>query len=574
MTSTPDPLLRLIPDAVPAELRAIARWVCWKARPKSNGKLDKLPCSPHTGNVGDAHDPAAWSSFEQAVIAMRRYRLDGVGIVLTEDDLLVGIDLDGCIDDAGVIAPWARAIIAELDSYTERSPFGRGLRLFAFGGLPPGRRKVGDLELYDDARFLTVTGHHLVGTRATVEERDFELRDLHARRLGSQAGETGPVIAALNEVDDEPPVRLDAAGLAAWRGERMVCKEDGKVDRSRTLYALACLLARAGATARTVAAALAERDRSLGLHKYTDRRDGGELEYQRIARRAVAAGAASPVAEPPLAGTGQQTTIVRLEAEVRRLQEELAALWERHRAFLQVLQNRSLSAGERQVALAVFIAVAAEQSHAEEPDGFVRVPLGTVAEQAGCSPQRASVHIGVLESAGVVEKRTLRRWVEVADRETGEITSRMQSEQYLRFVRPAAEALQALTTIAPERTVSTEETPKPKTWGGHRGGCSEHPDAGTVTRWTRECLACGSVLEQGERRDGEDAVGLTFQDERSAIADGTDELATEDAGGHVLAARDAGSDANVRPYHGVPPVHTIGHQDARSGSEAGAGGTG
>jgi len=557
---------------VPAELRGIARWVGWKARPKPNGKLDKLPCSPYTGGVADAHDPANWGSFEQAVTALRRYRLDGIGMVLSEEDSLVGVDLDGCLDDAGTVAPWAQDIIAALDSYTERSPSGRGLRLFAFGGLPPGRRKVGDLELYDASRFLTVTGRHLEGTPATVEERDFELRDLHARHLGRQTGETGPAIIVPNDVDDdEPPVRLDAAGLAAWRGERMVCKEDGKVDRSRTLYALACLLARAGATARTVAAALAERDRSLGLHKYTDRRDGGELEYQRIARRAVAAGAASPIEEPPMAGTGQQTTIVRLEAEVRRLREELAALWERHRAFLQVLQNRSLSAGERQVALAVFIAVAAEQSHAEEPDGFVRVPLGTVAAQAGCSAQRASVHIGVLESAGVVEKRIDRRWVEVADRETGEITSRMQSEQYLRFVRPAAEALQTLTTIAPERSVTTEETPKPKTWGGSRGGCPEHPDAGTVTRWTKECLVCGQIIDQGEQHTGTDGASLTFQDERSATdADAGDE-ATEDGGGYVLDVHAEQSDVNVPPLHSVPTVHTMGDHDARSDNGADAG---
>ncbi len=385
----------------------------------------------------------------------------------------------------------------------------------------------------------------------------------------------GPVAVVPDDVDEEePPVRLDAAGLAAWRGERPVRKEDGAVDRSRTLYALACLLARAGATTRTVAAALAERDQALGLHKYTDRRDGGVLEYRRIAQRAVAAILTTPTAEPPAAGAEQQTTIVRLEAEVRRLREELVALWERHRAFLQVLQNRSLTAGERQVALAVFIAVAAQQSHAEEPDGFVRVPLGTVADQAGCSPQRASVHIGVLESAGVVEKRIARRWVEVADRETGEITSRMQSEQYLRFVRPAAEALQELTTIAPERTVSTEETPKAKTWGGSRGGCPEHPDAGTVTRWTCECLACGSVLEQGERRDGEDAVGLTFQDERSAIVDGTDARATEGGGGHVLEARDGRSDVIESVHHDVPTVHAIGHHDARSGCGVDAGGDG
>src|SRR6185437_547207 len=191
----------------------------------------------------------------------------------------------------------------------------------------PGRRMVGDLEVYDDARFLTVTGHHLEGTPATVEERDFELRDLHARHLGRQAGETSPASAASEDVDDEPPVRLDARGLAAWRGERLVCKASGEVDRSRTLYALACVLARAGATARTVAAALAERDGALRLHKYTDRRDGGEVEYRRIARRAVTAIRTEPVEEPPADGDERQTTIARLQAENCRLRAELEALW-------------------------------------------------------------------------------------------------------------------------------------------------------------------------------------------------------------------------------------------------------
>jgi hypothetical protein len=595
MTSTPDPLLRPIPEAVPAELRAIARWVCWKARGKPNGKLDKLPCSPHTGSVGDAHDPTSWGSFAQAVTAMRRYRLDGIGIVLTGEDSLVGVDLDGCVDDAGVVAPWARDIIAELDSYTERSPSGHGLRLFAFGGLPPGRRKVGGLEVYDDARFLTVTGHHLAGTPATVEQRDFELRDLHARQLGGQAGETGPAIAAPEDVDDaEPPVRLDAAGLAAWEGERVVRKASGEVDRSRTLYALACLLARAGATARTVATALAERDGALGLHKYSDRRDGGEQEYRRIARRAVAATTTAPLeGAPSTVNMAPPATIRQLQATIQRLQEELAALWERHHAFLAVLQNRALTAAERQVALVVFIAVAAQASHAETADGFVRAPLGAVAEQTGCSAQRASVHIGVLGASGVVEKRTLRRWVEVADRETGEITSRMQSEQYLRFVRPATATLQALTTIAPERPVSTAEQPKPKTWGGSRSGCPEHPHAGTITRWTKACLVCGQVIDQGEQHTGPDGASLTFQDERSEEGATTDEIRAEAAGGEhrivdgegsgdsTASATDGAltfhlerSDAGTRLPTGGTAVHPIGHHHARSAGGVGAGGEG
>jgi hypothetical protein len=110
--------------------------------------------------------------------------------------------------------------IAELDSYTERSPSGRGLRLFAFGGLPPGQRKLGDLEVYDDARFLTVTGHQLAGTPATVERRYFELRDLHARAFGSRRGDATPAGNAADSFDADAPVRLDAWGLAASRLER------------------------------------------------------------------------------------------------------------------------------------------------------------------------------------------------------------------------------------------------------------------------------------------------------------------------------------------------------------------
>jgi len=452
-----------------------------------------------------------------------------------------------------------------------------------------------------------------------VEERDFELRDLHARHLSGVPTDgfptDGAVSAAVDE--DEPPVRLDTAGLAAWRGERPVRKESGEIDRSRTLYALACLLARAGATTRTVTAALAERDRSLGLHKYTDRRDGGEQEYRRIARRAVAATTAAPAEELPATDTEQPMTIRQLQAKIHQLQEELADLWQRHRAFLQVLQNRALTAAERQVALAVFVTVAAKASHEDTADGFVRVPLRTVAAQAGCSPQRASVHIGVLESAGVVEKRIERHWVERANPETGEITSQMQSEQYLRFVQPANETLQALTTIAPERPVTTEEQPKPKTWGGQRDSCPEHPDAGTVTRWTKACLVCGQVIDQGEQHTGSGGASLTFQGERSdgdagrdglrtdaaddqdqtvdgerpgaetvAAANGAltfhlarsapdagaGEEATERVAADVLHAHAEGSDTKVQLHQSVLTVHTMGDHDARLDNGACAGG--
>jgi len=46
----------------------------------------------------------------------------------------------------------------------EISPSGKGLRVFVQGTLPPGNRKHGTVEVYESARFLTVTGHHVENT--------------------------------------------------------------------------------------------------------------------------------------------------------------------------------------------------------------------------------------------------------------------------------------------------------------------------------------------------------------------------------------------------------------------------
>jgi putative DNA primase/helicase len=55
---------------------------------------------------------------------------DGIGLVLTEDDPYAAGDLDHCRDpQSGEIQPWAQAIVNRLQSYTEISPSGTGLRI-------------------------------------------------------------------------------------------------------------------------------------------------------------------------------------------------------------------------------------------------------------------------------------------------------------------------------------------------------------------------------------------------------------------------------------------------------------
>jgi hypothetical protein len=94
--------------------------------------------------------------------------------------------------------------------------------------------------------------------------------------------------------DDVPPVRLGEAALKRWHGEVVEYKENGEVDRSKTLSQIARALAWAGATERTVAEALKDRDIALGFDKYATRR--GDKAYRDLARKVCASGAA---ANPP-----------------------------------------------------------------------------------------------------------------------------------------------------------------------------------------------------------------------------------------------------------------------------------
>ena len=78
------------------------------------------------------------------------------------------------IDDYANLQPGIRqrvddwlALCLEGDEYIERSPSGKGIRGFVRGHLVGTGRKIGALEMYSKARFMTVTGHRLTGPLGT-----------------------------------------------------------------------------------------------------------------------------------------------------------------------------------------------------------------------------------------------------------------------------------------------------------------------------------------------------------------------------------------------------------------------
>lgn len=176
-------------EAIPEALRGRDQWVAWRIEIR-DGEPTKLPVDAETGSLASATDPNTWSGFEAVWDYHTKQDTDtaGIGFVfcnppdrdseeyerLTEDQqskaderrphtgAFAGVDLDDCRDpDTKEIDGWARDILNELDTYAEVSPSGTGVHAILRGNVPDGGNRSGDVEMYDDARFFTMTGRRL-----------------------------------------------------------------------------------------------------------------------------------------------------------------------------------------------------------------------------------------------------------------------------------------------------------------------------------------------------------------------------------------------------------------------------
>ena len=148
-------------DNIPDQLKQ-QPWAVWKAEPRPNkpGKFNKAPRSPATGMKIGANKPELFGTYDEAVSAYQRGGYTGIGVLLTGNGI-VGVDIDDAESTFASmpnLKAWLASAIKD-GAYCERSPSGTGLRLFIKGALPGTGRKSGPLEIYDNTRFLTVTGY-------------------------------------------------------------------------------------------------------------------------------------------------------------------------------------------------------------------------------------------------------------------------------------------------------------------------------------------------------------------------------------------------------------------------------
>lgn len=170
-------------ENIPTSLRGRKQWVLWKLEER-DGEKTKVPYMIN-GFRAAVNAPSMWETFQKVKLTFDTLEgYTGIGYIMAEKDPFVGIDLDDVVDENGAIEAWAWAIVERLNSYTEISPSGRGLRIFIEAKKPGPRCRTGsrpDFEVYEGARLLSVTGNRLPGTPEKIEKRQEELDALYAQ---------------------------------------------------------------------------------------------------------------------------------------------------------------------------------------------------------------------------------------------------------------------------------------------------------------------------------------------------------------------------------------------------------
>lgn len=168
--------------AVPDDLAELDCWGVWRM------ESTKIPYRVD-GRRASSTNADDWTDIDRARDALRTGNYSGLAFAFFAQHGVAGIDLDDCLDADGGLKPWAHRIVERFsDTYTEISPSSGGLKIWARGSIPTNLAKVpvgdGGIELYDHARYFTVTGRTFRSAPLQVEDHSEDLLALHRRLAG------------------------------------------------------------------------------------------------------------------------------------------------------------------------------------------------------------------------------------------------------------------------------------------------------------------------------------------------------------------------------------------------------
>lgn len=318
MDSRPAINTRVEIDAIPAVMKAIPRWGLWRAvwviNKVGRGRWEKKP-------LLSTNEPEKWLTFEDALAQLPGKEGYGLGFCVTGLEEWIAFDLDHCLDDVGVPEPWAEALIGMVDSYTETTVGGDGVRIFARGHFDSDwiNKDTVSLEVYSGhaGRFLTVSGKVWPGHAEVKTVSEAALANIAERYRISSASARGTVAEMpelLEGVEVPDGLNADAAEFLA----------EGRCDddRSATLNWTARCLLEVGLSPQQVLTVLYENPYAMEV-ALDHRRQDEERALVYLWKHHVSAHADTA---RPRAGVGDfadeveaDELKVRLQAEVRRL---------------------------------------------------------------------------------------------------------------------------------------------------------------------------------------------------------------------------------------------------------------
>jgi hypothetical protein len=187
--------LHQLPSAL-APLRELPNWVCWSwVWKEKECKWDKPPFQP-SGKHAQNNNAATWSTYETVINAVTKF--DGIGFCLTTGEI-VAFDIDKCRNvETGALDDWAQSLVERVDSYTEITVSGTGLRIIGYGTGTKLHRKQSvangvSLETYRKAeRYITITGNPLPGFDKPLVNIDTHIDAVVAELDALKAQNNGP----------------------------------------------------------------------------------------------------------------------------------------------------------------------------------------------------------------------------------------------------------------------------------------------------------------------------------------------------------------------------------------------
>lgn len=231
-------------ESIPDELQAQDQWICWTTEPR-DGNPTKVPVDPLNDQYASVSDPDTWCSYRAAhTYADLHNEIEGVGYVFHDTGPYAGVDIDDARDpQKQMLQEWVVDILTTLDSYTERSPSGSGYHVIVKGSVPDGGNRRDQLEMYDHARFFTVTGDHVPGTPTTVNDRGDALAAIHDEYIATDDDTEGqdPPETAITLSDKELIKKAMTAANGEkfrrlWRGDTSGYPSHSEADQALCNY--------------------------------------------------------------------------------------------------------------------------------------------------------------------------------------------------------------------------------------------------------------------------------------------------------------------------------------------------